>query len=527
MEKTKNTAFSPQKCETIAVRIVWALSAAFMAFLCVNSMFSTGRLEPGGSEVLAYTTDHKLRMLVIAALAVAFFMLLEKVLDKVPTKVMGNAVTLFFLAASLILVFGGKCCPVADQNTVMGLAARWNAGDFSFLQEEYTQLYPHQLGLAAYMMLQARLVGNNNYLFFQLLNCFWLAGAVQALYRSVDLLFESRRLTNTALLLLMPCAPLIFYAAFTYGEIPSLALGAMAVYFQIYALKKQKEKFLLLAAVCIAAAVLLRKNTMILLIAMVLVQLVYALGKKQWRTAAWVLALIVFTAAGQYSVKAVCNQNGSYTVPKGVSATTWIAMGMQEDDTMCGAFNGYTYHVSRAENMNTDAIAADAKQQIGVEWAKMTNDPGYMAHFYYSKLMQQWNEPTFNMFVMTHDTEGRPAWLNDLWYGAGYGIVYSAMNYYQFVIYLFVLVEMLLQLRRPDTLKMTFSLYFVGGFLFSILWEAKARYMLAYYVFLIPLAGAGLYHAAKAAKQGLQRFKARKAQGSSADTVQNQTPTQQ
>ncbi|MCI2047190.1 MAG: hypothetical protein LKJ90_05705 [Faecalibacterium sp.] len=489
---------------TVAVRIVLVLSTAFMAFLCWNSMLYTGRMEPGGCEDITYTQDHVLRMLVLAAFGVAVILFLRRWLEKLDTRFTGRLVQLYFLVVSLVLVFGGRCNPVYDQQEVMNIAARWNAGDFSFLVEEYTQLYPHQLGLAGYEALQAALVGANNYLFFEMLNCFWLVAAVGALYRTVDLLFEEKGVTNTFLLFLMPCFPAIFYCTFTYGEISSLSLGILAVYCQMLYFKKEKWQYMVPASLCIMLAVLLRKNTLILLIAMVLVQLVYALGKKQVRTAALSLALVAAVAAGQVGIKAVCNANGSYQVPQGTPASVWVAMGMQHGDSLYGAYNGYTINLSRDMNYDHDLIAADAAQKISDSWSEMAADPGYMGEFYYHKLMQQWNEPSYNMFVMTHDTEGRPEWLQSYWSGARYGQMYSFLNYYQFLVYLFALVEMAFMLKKPDALKTTFALYFVGGFLFSLLWEAKARYMLAYYVLLVPLAGAGLYHAAKLAGQGVR-----------------------
>ena len=37
----------------------------------------------------------------------------------------------------------------------------------------------------------------------------------------------------------------------------------------------------------------------------------------------------------------------------------------------------------------------------------------------------------------------------------------------------------------------------IGGFLFSILWEASSRYVLPYVVYMIPLAAMGIYRLVK------------------------------
>ena len=45
--------------------------------------------------------------------------------------------------------------------------------------------------------------------------------------------------------------------------------------------------------------------------------------------------------------------------------------------------------------------------------------------------------------------------------------------------------------KENNVLQHLFAVALIGGFLFSIIWEAKARYMFPYYVMMLPMANIG------------------------------------
>ncbi len=64
----------------------------------------------------------------------------------------------------------------------------------------------------------------------------------------------------------------------------------------------------------------------------------------------------------------------------------------------------------------------------------------------------------------------------------------------QFLIYLGMLLYYLLAIRKEtQPLEHLLAVVIIGGFFFSILWEAKARYVFPYYVMMYPLYTIGYF----------------------------------
>ena len=162
----------------------------------------------------------------------------------------------------------------------------------------------------------------------------------------------------------------------------------------------------------------------------------------------------------------------------------WIAMGMQEGDKEAGWYNGYSmytyqdvclYHGPTAKALGIAEIKARAKGFL--------KDPIYAVDFYFRKFTSQWNDPTYGCFIMTHATDlERNALGISMYDGNIKKLLEHFMDPYQLLIYgsiLFLLLYILL-------------IGVLGGVLFHELWEAKSRYVLPYFIIMIPMAAAGL-----------------------------------
>lgn len=122
--------------------------------------------------------------------------------------------------------------------------------------------------------------------------------------------------------------------------------------------------------------------------------------------------------------------------------------------------------------------------------------------FYKNKLEDQWLEPLFSSLKATHSfPEGTelPPVIYSLYYGNLHEMVWKYANYYQSIVYLagaFIVIASFGAWYRKKELPAALWLPLIsviGGFLFSILWEAQCRYVFPYYVFLILYAPMGLY----------------------------------
>lgn len=88
-------------------------------------------------------------------------------------------------------------------------------------------------------------------------------------------------------------------------------------------------------------------------------------------------------------------------------------------------------------------------------------------------------------------------WLTDQVYiGTGRALIQYWMDRYQFMIYvcaMFLAFAMLTGIVKKDISTSLLFVVIIGGFLFSIMWEAKSRYVLPYMIVLLMLSSGGIF----------------------------------
>lgn len=74
--------------------------------------------------------------------------------------------------------------------------------------------------------------------------------------------------------------------------------------------------------------------------------------------------------------------------------------------------------------------------------------------------------------------------------------VQAFMNKYQFLVYFYVgvLTVLLLPDKKKRYCLSEYLLYIaiIGGFMFTVIWESGSRYVLPYFVYMLPLAAMGM-----------------------------------
>ena len=100
--------------------------------------------------------------------------------------------------------------------------------------------------------------------------------------------------------------------------------------------------------------------------------------------------------------------------------------------------------------------------------------------------------------VSTKTFEGEPsAVIQDIYYGKTQESLRVFRNYYLFILYAASFVGVLSKLFSKQNTehiwKNIILVVLIGGFLFSLLWESKSRYVMPYVVILIPYGAYGLY----------------------------------
>ena len=128
--------------------------------------------------------------------------------------------------------------------------------------------------------------------------------------------------------------------------------------------------------------------------------------------------------------------------------------------------------------------------------------------FFKAKIQGQWIEPTFSSLIMTSKFGDDPTEFTlNFYFGKSAERIIIFSNYYNFLLYAAVVAYALTALFRKDSILTSVSLIAViGGFLFSIIWEAKGRYVIPYAILLLPYLAQGIYSIQLGATKVIQKI---------------------
>ena len=303
-------------------------------------------------------------------------------------------------------------------------------------------------------------------------------------------------------------------------------------------------------------SVMLRKNSLIPVIAVLLVLLFEALrpgrnGKMRLGLLIMAVCLAVTSVGILPLIQKCYEKKAGNTLSSGVTAMSYLAMGMQEASRGCGWYNGFNIDTYDTAGMDTAIANEISRLAIDERLTYFREHPGYTADFYLHKHLSQWADGTYASRQATLATYGgRSAFFKEVYEGSLSGGYIEWCNAWQNVLYLGVLVFCIDSLKkrrkskvvghmadqtaghtagctadhmaehtagrtadpivghtagrtadRPGTDRLgTDHLYVyvgliavLGGFLFHTFWEANSRYIFSYSLFLMPYCGAGVY----------------------------------
>ena len=414
-------------------------------------------------------------------------------------RILLGLVLLYTLCFCVLWVKGAGCIPVGDQASVCAAAEGFRNGDFSMLTrdsyEKYLFIHPHQLGLTALIELIFACFGNGNFQAFEYFNCLGAVLCVYAGYGITGLLAKDKRGSVYYLLLAACCFPLFFYVTFVYGEIPSITYSLLAVWMFLEYQKREKLWCLAACSIACALACLIRNNSLILLIAFVSIWVITGFGKKRWRSFAAAVLLMSAFLLSRFGLRALYEERSGVSLNEGAPMVLYVAMGMQKGEGAPGWSNGYILHAYwGASEFDGEMASAMAMEDIRASVSGFRSAPLYAAEFYREKFTSQWNDPTYECFAMTHiNGWERCGIVNSMYVGKLHALMTWFMNQYQSLIFAGVFLWIVFQYWREKPLENQVLLVTVfGGFLFHMLWEAKGRYILPYFVMMLPMAAVGL-----------------------------------
>lgn len=426
-----------------------------------------------------------------------------------PATILTALVILWYLAGGSFLVFFGRTVPAADAMSVYQIAKALVEGNSGVIHptDSYLAYYPQQIGLATYFQLLIRFWNLlpfqvEAFHFIELVNVVLACVSILFQKYTIRLLFQNPRAEILYLLLAGANLPFVMYTSFVYGEIPSFAAVSAGSYFFLKLLLGKSAGFRqnlqngAAAVLLLTLSVILRKNSLIILIAAVIVGFLYGFFKRQKQ----VIFCTLFCALLGFSALPALQKGyelwAGNPLGGGVTPLSYVAMGMQESSRGNGWYNGFNFNTYLNTELDPEAADQISWQAVATRLEYFSEHPNYALDFYFHKHLSQWADGTYACRQATLATfGGRTALVDSLYEGSLSRGLIGYCNLYQNLLYLGLLFFTISVCRHPQESSLPVFLGLIGitgGFLFHIFWEANSRYIFIYSLLIMPYCAQGL-----------------------------------
>lgn len=495
--------------------VVKIVGAAVFAALLWYAFRYTWYVLPGGREIPEDMHDSVWKNLVCAICVIGFAAALLAADRRVPAKAQKVIAGASVLCAALWVGGAGfwwinsaTRVPEGDCAFVYAGASYFLEGQFFFLEQprSYCAMFPYQLGLIALTELLFLFVGTFNFYAFQVMCVLFSVGIVVAGSLVLRELVPGMASMVLYSVMISGCLPLIFYTSWVYGDLPSSFFIIMAVWMLLRYAKSGRIGWLSGIVVMATMAMLTRNNTTIFLVALCLVTLVSMLRKRDWKLlcATGLCILVPWLAyAGVYKMYEL---RSGYEKYPGIPMITWIDMGLHDVDGVCGWEDNSQKELYYSVGEDAEQTAALSKINTVERLKELSGNLSYAKDFFRKKILSQWDMPLFqalyfNTKYKEEDVPAADSFVSKI--GKEYYFdVLAFCDRLQTVVYFGFLCFFVWGIKREgNILIQVMTVTVIGGFLFSIIWEAKARYSFPYYVMMFPYAAAGYREMLSAAER--------------------------
>lgn len=485
--------------EKIIVKIFRILGISLFVILSFCSLIMTGENRDLSDEFIYETPDSLVGNIFWICVALLCIYIVYHIILRY-----GNRWGIQFAAGVSILITlvciywvgASSTVPQADQFAICRYADAFNSGDYSSLARgEYVGIYPQQLGLITLARVLFFFFGAGNYRAFQYFSALMAGALVFFGYQVVRHLSNCMKTAEIYYLLFAVfCVPLYIYVPFVYGEIISTSLLMMAAWILLSCLESFSWGKVIVLGLASGLAVQMRENSLIVLIGFLIVLMIKMITGNTRTAAALMLSMLagtlLFFSIITYGIYGDKIPEDSESMP----AILHIAMGLNWNEVNPGWYDRSNLAIFRDNNCSVEASKEDAMELVREFMETARDNDGYAADFFTHKLTSQWAAPMYQCLAMNNKIEGEQSRLaHSVYFGRLRILFQKFMNIYQLLVYGSVLLVLFAKQKEWVCLEKYILLIGIfGGFLFSLMWEAKTRYVFPYFLFMIPYAVVGL-----------------------------------
>ena len=486
--------------EEISVKIFQVLGILLFVVLSYYSIGMTAENKNLYDEHVFETPDSLIENIFWICMALLFFFAVQQIIRRYAQNVnMQFVAAIVSITAALGCIYWigtSHIVPQSDQMNICVCAEAFNSGDYTYLERgQYVGICRQQLGLITLIRVLFYLFGTGNYRAFQYLSALMAGALVFFGFQIVKHLSDHQQTAEIYYLLIaISCIPMYVYTSFVYGEIISISLLLLAAWMLLSCLKNFSWGKAAVFALSSGIAIQVRQNSLIIIIGFLIVLFVKLIAGNTKNA----VSLLICIAAGillpsfiiTHGVYGGKIPDDSETMP----AVLYIAMGLNWDKVNPGWYNGYNYIIFEENEYDVEASKEQAKEKIR-EFLQIAKDnDGYAVDFFVHKITNQWSAPMYHCLAMNTGIEGEQGRLaHSVFFGRLGVFLQKFMNIYQLLIYGSVLFVLLIKRKKWTHLENYVLLIGIfGGFLFSLMWESKTRYVFPYFMFMLPYAAVGL-----------------------------------
>lgn len=467
--------------------------------LVYYSLSVTGQNPNAEDEYIVLNTEIIWQQAVLCAAAFAVLLPLGRFFSKRERR-SGMALIIVCLAAVGVGIFWvatTATIPDGDQAVLMAIAANCNRGDYSaFDRLGYMTQCPHQLGMLTALRIFQTIFGEGNYQAFQYFNVCFIPLIICSGYYITGYLTKRTEAQWWYLCLAACCFPMYGYLPFVYGEISSTALTLFAAWMFLSCMDKFRWKKALLCGLGMGLAIVLRRNALIVLIAFVIVMFIKLIAE----AAREKICLLACLLAGFFLLQGGLKLSYRNLQPQEYSAQPnilYVVMGLNDDCGHPGWSNRYNFTMFDEFDGDEEAIVARAKEDLDMYRQIYRSDKAYRNDFFTRKMNAQWQAPLYQCLAMNSKIlpevrePGRIAkWI---YYGKGGLLLAKFMKIYQMLLYTCILFLLIKKGKKDISIEQYVLLVGVfGNFLFSLMWEAKTRYIFPSLLMMLPYYAVGM-----------------------------------
>lgn len=492
--------------EQMAETILLAISMLILWGLTYYSVRYTQVLR-ADTEIPMDTADNIAGNLMVFLVIMTIFSLLRNILlkkccgsDRMHRIIVASA-TVYVTIASVIWVTICHVAPRADGGILCFVAELVMQGEWgTMIPPGYMSYNPHQFSLLVVIQLLYYLFGIGNYQAFQYMNALCMSLLFYSGYQLIMLIYGKWEPILYYIAFFISCLPLFLYVPYVYGEITSITFTMVLMWQVVRYCKTGKRTSWIWGTVAVIFACMVRMNSLIVLVAVGIVLAVYAVRDTKPQAVAWLLIMFIAVFAVKESVRVFYERVSGNEMLDGIPYISYVLMGLHDGENGPGWFDRTNYRELEIHNYDSKQTAIDNKRDVAERLHELWENKSYSIDFFRRKILSQWNSPAYKSFFETRcfdcETEELPEFVRRIYYDDK-DIVSAIMDRYQFILYLCTaIITTVAFVRRKQERQLENHILLitvVGGFLFSIIWEAKSRYVLPYVVYMIPLAAVGMW----------------------------------